>query len=63
MEGFNRLYIHAKVIIIDRKAAFIGSINFSKYSIDRNRELGIIVMDPEIIRRLEDVFNRDWDSL
>lgn len=43
------LYIHAKVIVADAATsdhqAYVGSINFSSYSLTKNRELGIITTD------------------
>jgi phosphatidylserine/phosphatidylglycerophosphate/cardiolipin synthase-like enzyme len=39
---------------------FIGSENFSQTSLDRNRELGILVTEPEILERLHTTFEADW---
>lgn len=57
------LYIHAKVIIVDGRRAFVGSQNLSAASLDRNRELGVIVADPSAIIRLQATFNTDWGGL
>jgi cardiolipin synthase len=54
------LYIHAKMIIADGSQAFVGSENFSENSLDDNRELGIIVTDPNSIVSLTTTFNSDW---
>ena len=54
------LYIHAKVIIADEDKAFIGSENFSSNSLNKNRELGIIVSDQATISSLEATFQKDW---
>jgi len=58
------LYCHAKMILVDYNTssaeAFIGSENLSSTSLDENRELGIIVKDPEILERLHKVFEIDW---
>jgi len=59
-ESINDLYMHAKVIVADRKQAYVGSINFSRGSIDKNRELGIIVNDPVDIEKIESAFEKDW---
>jgi len=55
-------YIHAKLIIADGLKAFVGSENFSPASLDRNRELGILIDDPSILRVLSSNFNADWNS-
>jgi phosphatidylserine/phosphatidylglycerophosphate/cardiolipin synthase-like enzyme len=57
------LYIHAKVIVADDNIAYVGSENFGKVSLDRNRELGIIVSDRLILDKLEETFNHDWNGL
>jgi cardiolipin synthase len=58
------LYIHAKMILADfgtaEQAAYLGSENFSRTSLDYNRELGIIVREPAILDRLHEVFETDW---
>ncbi len=53
-------YIHAKMILADNAKAFLGSENFSKTSLDKNRELGIIVDEPAILESLKDTFEADW---
>jgi cardiolipin synthase len=53
-------YVHAKVIVVDGHEAFIGSENISAPSLDRNREVGLLVSDAAAIRRVEDTFSRDW---
>jgi cardiolipin synthase len=57
-----RLVIHAKVMIIDDATAVIGSINFTRQSLDTNRELSVITHEPEIIKNLNKTFNTDWNA-
>ena len=54
------LYIHAKVYIVDSKIAELGSINMTTNSIERNRELGIVSVNPKIIAQLTEIFMADW---
>jgi cardiolipin synthase len=54
-------YVHAKVIIVDGKSAYIGSNNFSGASLDMNREMGYITSDQSIISELLDLFKVDWN--
>ncbi len=56
------LYIHAKAIVADGKRAFVGSQNFSPASLDHNRELGVIIDDPDAIATLEQTFAADWNA-
>lgn len=52
-------YIHAKMILIDDIYLILSSINISSNSMDNNRELGIIIMDREIIEQFKKVFYID----
>lgn len=55
-----KLYIHAKIMIVDLGKAYVGSENFSSTSLDKNRELGMIVAEPTIIQSLETTFMSDY---
>lgn len=55
-------YIHAKMILADNTHMFIGSENFSKNSLEKNRELGIITSDLSAIRTIKAVFESDWSA-
>jgi cardiolipin synthase len=54
------LYIHAKLILIDRRTVFIGSQNFSRQSLLYNRELGIVAENPELTATAEHTFDSDF---
>jgi len=56
------LYIHAKMILADGRVAFVGSQNFSGTSQNDNRELGILLTDPAVIRSLSATFGFDWGN-
>lgn len=56
----SKLYMHAKIIVVDGKTAFVGSENISTQSLDRNRELGIIVSDAGVLNTLQSTFQKDW---
>jgi phosphatidylserine/phosphatidylglycerophosphate/cardiolipin synthase-like enzyme len=55
-----QLYIHAKAIMVDSARAFVGSQNLSTASLDRNRELGVLLSDRRAVARLERTFATDW---
>lgn len=55
-------YIHAKLIIVDGKKAYIGSVNFTSQSMDQNRELGILVSQQNILTTLVQDFNQDFQQ-
>ena len=52
-------YIHAKAIVADGRTAFVGSENISSTSLDRNREVGLMVRDVGIVATLERTFAAD----
>ncbi len=53
---------HNKGIIIDNKTVAISSINWSKTSLRRNREAGVILHEStNIARYFLDVFDYDWE--
>ncbi|HTK11223.1 MAG TPA: phospholipase D-like domain-containing protein, partial [Ktedonobacteraceae bacterium] len=52
----SKLYMHAKIIIVDGQQAFVGSENISTASLNRNRELGIIVSDAAVLNTLQSTF-------
>jgi phosphatidylserine/phosphatidylglycerophosphate/cardiolipin synthase-like enzyme len=55
-----KIYIHAKMVLVDGNQAYIGSENASETSLDKNREMGIIIQDSQIIAQLQTTFNNDW---
>ncbi len=55
-----RLYMHAKIIVVDGRKAFVGSENISAQSLDQNRELGILVADGSVLNTLQQTFQQDW---
>lgn len=56
----SHLYMHAKIIVVDGKKAFVGSENISTQSLDQNRELGILVSDTGVLHTLQQTFQFDW---
>lgn len=58
----HHLYMHAKIMIIDGKTAFLGSENISAQSLDENRELGLIIADDNVIQTLQQTFQQDWSD-
>ena len=59
-------YIHGKVIEADygtgHARMFVGSENFSRTSLDDNRELGLIISDPAVLSAMARTFTADFRS-
>ncbi len=52
--------LHVRAIIRDRRDAFVGSQSLRKLELDERREVGIIVRDAAVVRRLVNIFRGDW---
>ncbi len=57
-----KIYIHAKVMIVDDKEMYVGSCNMYSPSIDQTRELGIIIDTPKPIKTVLETFQKDWEE-
>jgi phosphatidylserine/phosphatidylglycerophosphate/cardiolipin synthase-like enzyme len=51
---------HLRAIIRDGRQAFLGSQSLRKLQLDNRREIGVIVTDSRIARRIQAVFEADW---
>jgi phosphatidylserine/phosphatidylglycerophosphate/cardiolipin synthase-like enzyme len=58
----NDPYVHAKIFIVDRQLAFVGSQNMTANSLDFNREVGIALTDSAVLNRILTRFNADWQA-
>ncbi len=52
---------HAKYAIFDGKWAIVGSANFSYPAFNNNIEINVLVVEPEIVKKLVEVFEKDWE--
>jgi phosphatidylserine/phosphatidylglycerophosphate/cardiolipin synthase-like enzyme len=55
------LRLHVRAMIRDASSAFIGSQSLRRLELDGRREVGVIVNDARITRKLQAVFEADWD--
>jgi phosphatidylserine/phosphatidylglycerophosphate/cardiolipin synthase-like enzyme len=56
------LRVHAKLLIADETRALLGSMNIDRSAFDLRRELGITTGDPDVVARLKEIFDGDWES-
>jgi cardiolipin synthase len=56
------LRLHVRGIIRDASSAFIGSQSLRKLELDGRREVGVIVNDSRIARKMQSVFEADWQQ-
>jgi len=60
VERFPGFRLHVRAIIRDGQRAFVGSQSLGPIELDRRREVGVIVRDAAIVRRMQSIFERDW---
>jgi len=51
--------LHAKVMTVDGLVASVGSANFTSRSLVLDDEVNLVVLDPEVVRTLDDDFETD----
>lgn len=56
------LRLHVRAMVRDGSAAFVGSQSLRKLELDGRREIGVIVGDASVARRLQEVFEADWQK-
>ena len=60
VQKFPARRLHVRAIVRDGMRAFIGSQSLRKVELDARREVGVIVRDPKVTRRIAAVFETDW---
>ena len=55
--------LHAKCFVIDRKTAFIGSLNLDPRSVVHNTEIGLVIDAPEIATAIASHIDAEIDTL
>ena len=54
-----RLGLHTKSVIYDRKVVYVGSLNLDPRAIELNTEIGVLVDCPELAETIIQMFERD----
>jgi phosphatidylserine/phosphatidylglycerophosphate/cardiolipin synthase-like enzyme len=60
VEKLHHRRLHLRAIVRDGTAAFVGSQSLRKAELDSRRELGVFVHEPDIVRQIQETFERDW---
>ena len=58
LKGAMRL--HVRAIVRDGTRAFVGSQSLRKEELDSRREVGVLINNPAVARKLMQVFEQDW---
>jgi cardiolipin synthase len=54
------LRLHVRAIVRDGMSAFVGSQSLRKLELDGRREVGVIINDSRLARKIQSVFETDW---
>lgn len=52
--------LHVRALVRDGRRAFVGSQSLRKLELDERREIGIVIRDVRLVKRLAKVFEADW---
>jgi phosphatidylserine/phosphatidylglycerophosphate/cardiolipin synthase-like enzyme len=52
--------LHVRAIVRDGRRAFVGSQSLRKLELDQRREVGIIIRERDVVRKIQRTFERDW---
>ena len=62
LRKMGKMRLHARAIIRDGARAFVGSQSLRKMELDQRREVGLIVTDSRVAKRLQETFESDWEA-
>jgi phosphatidylserine/phosphatidylglycerophosphate/cardiolipin synthase-like enzyme len=51
--------LHAKVMMKDKKSAFVWSFNYTQNSLENNREVWLFISG-EMVKSISEAFESDW---
>jgi cardiolipin synthase A/B len=54
------LRLHARTIIRDGSRAFVGSQSLRRPELNQRREVGVVITNSAVARKLRDIFEADW---
>jgi phosphatidylserine/phosphatidylglycerophosphate/cardiolipin synthase-like enzyme len=56
------LRLHVRAIVRDGTAVFVGSQSLRKLELDGRREVGVIIVDVRVARKIQATFEADWKA-
>jgi len=60
--SFQTSMMHAKIMTVDGTVANVGSANFNSRSTELDEEINLVILDPEVVRVLDEHFDRDVEA-
>ncbi len=62
-KGPTQLTLHTKLIVIDRRYVFVGSLNLDPRSIEINAEMGLLIDSPELAEQIAKGLDKDLPNV
>jgi phosphatidylserine/phosphatidylglycerophosphate/cardiolipin synthase-like enzyme len=62
VRSLGRPRLHVRAIIRDGTRAFVGSQSLRTSELDTRREVGLLISNPAVTRKILEVFDADWKS-
>ncbi|WP_038045794.1 phospholipase D-like domain-containing protein [Thermus caliditerrae] len=59
---FRFVFVHEKSLVVDRKVAWVGTMNLTGSSFTANREYALLLDDPRQVAEVVKVFEADWEG-
>ncbi|MBA2303938.1 MAG: phosphatidylserine synthase [Acidobacteria bacterium] len=56
------LRLHVRAIVRDGSTAFVGSQSLRKLELDGRREVGVLIADARVAKKIQGVFDGDWEN-
>ena len=60
VEKYEGRRLHVRAMVRDGEDAFVGSQSMGRVAFDDRREIGVIVSDPVVVRKIRSIFQKDW---
>ena len=54
--------LHVRAIIRDGTRAFVGSQSLRTEELSSRREVGLLITNPTVARKIQQVFDADWEE-
>jgi cardiolipin synthase len=53
--------LHVRAMVRDGSFAFVGSQSLRKLELDQRREVGVLIGDARVAKKIQSVFEADWE--
>jgi putative cardiolipin synthase len=63
LPGLSKSSLHAKTMVLDRKAMFVGSMNLDQRSLNINNEIGILFLNPDVAANSAEAFDQSIEKV